>query len=63
MAAFEPIIRMLKEEKYDDIIDECINSLTIISAPLFLSRINELNDNVQERALRYTSNMNREATC
>jgi HEAT repeat protein len=63
MTAFEPLVKMLKEEKYDDIIDECINSLTIISAPLFLSRINELNDNVQERALRYTSNMNPEATC
>jgi HEAT repeat protein len=63
MAAFEPLVKMLKAEKYDDIIDECINSLTIISAPLFLSRINELNDNVQERALRYTSNMNPEATC
>lgn len=63
MAAFEDIMQMLKKEHYDDIIDECINTLTIISAPLFLSRIHELDENIQERALRYTSNMNPEATC
>lgn len=62
-AAFEPLMNMLKNEKYDDVIDEFINALISINCSLLSSRLNELNDNIRQRAARYISGSNPEGTC
>ncbi len=63
ISAFEPLIKMLKNENYNDVIDEFINALLNINAALFISRINEFNDHVRGRAIRYTSDLNPGVTC
>ncbi len=63
MAAFEPLMKMLHNEKYDDLIDEFIKSLLNINSTLFLSRINEFNDNIKESAERYAECLNSGVTC
>ncbi|MBI4681976.1 MAG: HEAT repeat domain-containing protein [Nitrospirae bacterium] len=63
MTAFEPLMKMLQNEKYNDVIDEFINALININPDLFLSRINELNDNIREMATKFTSELNSGYTC
>lgn len=63
MTAFEPLIKMLQNEQYNDVIDEFINALMKINPGLFLSRIGEFNKNIREIAVRYTSEPIPEITC
>lgn len=63
MAAFKPLMKVLKNEKYDDIIEEFIIALININSTLFLSRINELNAHIRKIAARHTSDLNSEVTC
>lgn len=63
MTAFEPLMKMLQNEKYNDVIDEFINALITINSNLFLSRINELNENIHEIAIKHTSELNLGITC
>ncbi len=62
-SAFEPLIQMLHKEQYNDVIDEFIHALININPTLFLSRINDFNENIQEIAARYSSGFNSEVTC
>ncbi len=61
--AFEPLMKMLKKEKYNDVIEEFITSLLNINSKLFLSRTNELDPNTRETAERFASDLNMEVTC
>jgi HEAT repeat protein len=54
-SAFEPLITMLHKEKYDDVIEKFINSLMNINSTLFMSRIKEFDENIQERASGFNS--------
>lgn len=62
-AAFDPLITMLMKEQYNDVIDEFMISLISINSGLFRSRLNELNENLREIALRHISDLNAEAAC
>ena len=55
MSAFEPLKNLLHKEKYNDVIDAFIKALLTINSTLFLSRINEFNENIQDIAERYAS--------
>ena len=61
--SFEPLVHMLKQEEYTDIIDEFVKALITIDATLFLSRINEFNSTVHEITARYISDLNLELPC
>jgi len=63
MSAFEPLITMLHHEKYSDVIDEFIIAIMSINSKLFLDRINEFDSNIRERASRYESSFDVEASC
>lgn len=63
MSAFEPLMKMLRSEKYNDIIEEFVHSLLNINSTLFLSRLNEFNDAVRQTALRYAPACSPEAPC
>ncbi len=63
MAAFEPLMKMLHNEKYNDVIDEFVKSLLKINSTLFISRINEFNDYIKESAGRYAEFLKPEVTC
>ncbi|MBI5098488.1 MAG: HEAT repeat domain-containing protein [Nitrospirae bacterium] len=63
MSAFEPLMKLLRNEIYSDIIDEFIKSLLNINSTLFFSRISGFNKNIQEIAARYTSSYNSERKC
>ncbi len=63
MSSFEPLIAMLQNEQYSDVIDEFIFALMNINPKLFLDRINEFNSTVREHASRHTSRVNTEASC
>lgn len=63
MSAFEPLLKMLHSETYEDVVDEFIKTLLNINATLFLSRISEFNKNVQETAVRYASVYNLGGVC
>ncbi len=63
MTAFEPLINMLRNEQYNDVIDEFINALMNINSTLFLSRIGEFNENIRKIAARYSSELNSEIIC
>ena len=63
MAAFKPLMNVLKNEKYNDIIEEFIIALININSTLFLSRINELNAHIRKIAAQHTSDLNSEVTC
>ncbi len=62
-SAFEPMMKMLLKEEYNDIIDEFIHALMSINSTLFLSRIHEFNDTIQQITARYTSGLNSGITC
>jgi HEAT repeat protein len=61
--AFEPLMKMLLKEKYNDIIDEFVHALMNINSTLFLSRITEFNDYVQQIAARYELRLNSGVSC
>ena len=61
MTAFEPLMSMLHNEQYSDVIDEFIIALMSINTRLFLDRINEFDSTIQEHATRYESRFNVEA--
>jgi HEAT repeat protein len=63
MSAFEPLIKMLHEETYTDVIDEIIISLLRINSELILSRTNEFNEGVIKRIESYSSSFGPEVTC
>jgi HEAT repeat protein len=63
MSAFEPLMKLLQNEIYNDIIDEYIKSLLSMNSTLFFSRITGFNKNIQEIAARYTSSYNSESKC
>ncbi|MEW6602241.1 MAG: HEAT repeat domain-containing protein [Nitrospirota bacterium] len=63
MAAFEPLMRMLHNENYNDVIEEFIIALMNINAAAFLSRIGEYNEDIQKLAARYLPRCNSEITC
>ena len=63
MSAFEPLIAMLHNEQYSDVIDEFIIALMSINTKLFLDRVNEFNSTIQEHASRYKSIIDVEASC
>ena len=63
MSAFEPLMKMLKIEKYSDVIDSFIEALITINAARFLSRIDEYNDDIRDRVAPYTSHLNSGAPC
>lgn len=63
MSAFEPLMTMLHNEQYSDVIDEFIIALMSINSKLFLKRVNEFNSIIQEHASRYKSSFDAEALC
>jgi HEAT repeat protein len=63
MSVFEPLMKILHKEDYDDVIYELVSSLLNINDTLFWSRISEFNDNVREIASRHALSANPEAAC
>lgn len=63
IAAFEPLMKMLYKEQYNDVIDEFVNSLLNIDSASFLSRINEFSNNIQSIASKHTSGLNSGVSC
>ncbi len=63
MSAFEPLMTMLQNEQYSDVIDEFIIALMSINSKLFLDRVNEFDSTVREHASRYESSFDLEASC
>ncbi len=63
MSAFEPLMKMLKSEKFSDVIYEFVSALININSEEFLSRINEFNDNVREIASHYAPDLHKGAAC
>ncbi|UCH81524.1 MAG: HEAT repeat domain-containing protein [Nitrospiraceae bacterium] len=63
MSAFEPLMSMLKNEQYKDVIDEVIRALMSINNRLFLQRINEFDRPIQEMVSRYAENFNSGVSC
>jgi HEAT repeat protein len=63
MSAFEPLIKMLRNETYSDVIDESVKALLNMNSTLFFSRTNEFNENIRETAARYSSAYNPEGKC
>lgn len=51
MAAFEPLVDLLREERFEDVIDEIILALLKINAPLVPSRLNGLSEYILKRAV------------
>lgn len=47
MTAFEPIMKLLQVERYDDVIEEAVRALLNINSSLLLSQINELDEDVR----------------
>ena len=63
ISAFDPLMTMLKNEQYSDVIDEFIVALISINAKLFFDRVNEFDSNIQENASRYESSFNTGSSC
>lgn len=63
MTAFEPLMTMLRNEQYNDVIDEFIAALMNINARLFLARIGEFNENIRSIAARYSAELSLEIKC
>ena len=62
-AAFEPLMKFLHSEKYNDVIYEFIKTLLSIDSSNFLSRIDEFSDEIKEIIERYASEINPEVSC
>ena len=63
MSAFEPLMKLLNNETFDDVIDEFVRALLNINATLFFSRIDKLSQNIQDSAAKYASIYNSGASC
>jgi HEAT repeat protein len=63
MSSFEPLMKMLKSEKFSDVIYEFVIALMNINSEEFLSRINEFSDNVREIASNYSPDLFKGAAC
>lgn len=63
MSSFEPLMKLLQNEVYYDVIDEIVRSLLRINTTLFLSRTSELNSRLREIAARQASYSNPEISC
>ncbi|MBI4698364.1 MAG: HEAT repeat domain-containing protein [Nitrospirae bacterium] len=60
-SAFEPIIKLLRNEKYMDIIEKAVQALMSINSSLFLAQVKEFSDEVQKIAERFMLNPERES--
>ncbi len=56
IAAFEPLLKLLHTEKYLDVIEEAVTALLNINPSLFLSRIEEFNEDIQKIVKKAVSN-------
>ncbi len=63
MAAFEPMIKILKDEEYSDVIEEFIISLLSINPTILLSRINEFNEVVRKLIEHHSSGFTSGVSC
>jgi len=63
MAAFEPLMKMLQKEIYQDVINEFIISLLNINTTLFLSRIGELSEPIRIIAAKQAVAYQPEVSC
>lgn len=63
MSSFEPLLKLLHSEKYNDVIDEAVQAVITINSTLFLSRINDFSTTIRQIAERYSSSYNAEAKC
>lgn len=63
LSSFEPLIKMLHEESYLDVIDEIIIALLRINSELLLSRTNEFSESLIKRIESYSSSFGSEVTC
>jgi HEAT repeat protein len=63
MSAFEPLMKMLQKEIYQDVINEFIMSLLKINATLFLSRIGEFNEPLRTIAAEHAAAYQPEVSC
>jgi len=62
-AAFEPLVKMLHEEQYMDVIDEIIIALLRINPELLVSRKQEFNQSIAEKIHDYSSRFGSEVSC
>jgi HEAT repeat protein len=62
-SAFEPLMKILQEEQFLDVIDAIIIALLRINSTLLLARINEFNEGVMKKILSYSSSFGPEVTC
>ena len=63
VSAFEPLIATLDKEEFSDIKDSIIVSLLEINSTLFLSRIDEFNDDIRNRIEHHTADSGPGVTC
>lgn len=63
MSAFEPLMTMLHNEQYSDIIDEAILALMSINSKLFFDRITEFDSSIQEQASKHEASFSAEDSC
>jgi HEAT repeat protein len=63
LSAFEPLVKMLQEENYGDVIDEIIIALLRIDSELLLSRINEFHDSIRKKIEAYSSSSGTGVPC
>ncbi|MBI5056949.1 MAG: HEAT repeat domain-containing protein [Nitrospirae bacterium] len=63
MSSFEPLLKLLHNEKYNDVIDEAVQAVININSTLFLSRINDFSTTIRQIAQRHSSSSNAEARC
>ncbi len=63
LSAFEPLVSMLKNEQYSDIIDEFIIALLHINSGLLVERIDEFDKSIQELISRYAASLNSGVSC
>ncbi len=61
--AFDPLMSMIQNEPYDDVIYECIHALMRIDLKRFISSMDELNDDLKEVAERLAQDFNSGVAC
>jgi HEAT repeat protein len=63
MSAFEPLMKMLDNEQYNDVIEEFVNALMNINSKLFSSRLDDLKDAIREKAGQYAAEFSSGSLC
>ncbi|MBC8550884.1 MAG: HEAT repeat domain-containing protein, partial [Candidatus Brocadiales bacterium] len=63
MSAFEPLMNMLHQEIYNDVIDAFICALIHINEELFISRISEFSENIKNLVSDRVNGFNPEISC